>query len=107
MLLLFIVGSNLTDGMPQGQGLLAVVGHPEGQVFSILVEGQLVVPEHTVQVVPGPATMWTGRSPAVLTQQLSDPIALQLVCSALFFFMDKQYQILLFKEEGRLKTICT
>lgn len=66
-----------------------MVGHPEGQVFSILVEGQLAVPQHTVQVVPGPATMWTGMSPMVLIQQLTDPIALQLVCSAPFVFMDK------------------
>lgn len=57
MLPLLIVGSDLTDSMPQGQGLLSVIGYPQGQVFSILVEGQLAVPEHTVQVVPGPATM--------------------------------------------------
>lgn len=56
MLLLLIVDSNLTDGVPQGQRLLSMVGHPKGQVLSILVEGQLAVPEHTVQVVPGPTT---------------------------------------------------
>jgi hypothetical protein len=40
-----------------------VVRHPQGQVLGILVEGQLAIPEHTVQVVPGPAKMWTIRSP--------------------------------------------
>lgn len=55
MLLLLVVGSNLTDGVSQGQGLLPMVGDPQSQVFGILVEGQLTVPEHTVQIVPGPA----------------------------------------------------
>lgn len=70
MLLLLVVGSNLTDGMSQGQGLLPMVGHPQGQVLGILVEGQFAVPEHAVQVVPGPAKMQTGRSPTVLIQHL-------------------------------------
>ena len=70
MLLLLVVGSDLTDGMPQGQRLFPVVGHPQRQVLGVLIEGQLAIPEHTVQVVPGPATEQTGRSPAVLTQRL-------------------------------------
>lgn len=70
MLLLLIVGSNFTDGMSQGQGLLPVVGRPQGQVLGIFVEGQLAIPEHTVQVVPGPTKMQTGRSPTVLLQLL-------------------------------------
>ena len=70
VLLLLVVGSNLTDGMSQGQGLLPMVGHPQGQILGILIEGQLTVPEHTVQVVPGPVKVHTGRSPAVLTCML-------------------------------------
>ena len=66
MLLLLIVGSNLTDGMSQGQGLLPMVGYPQGQVLGILVEGQLTIPEYTVQVAPGPAKVQTGRSATIL-----------------------------------------
>lgn len=70
MLLLLVAGSNLTDGMSQGQGLLPMVGHPQGQVLGILVESQLAIPEHTVQVVPGPVRVQRGRSPTVLIQHL-------------------------------------
>lgn len=62
MLLLLVVGCNLTDGVSQGQGLLPMVGHPQCQVLGILVEGQLTVPEHTVEVVPGPAEIAAGSS---------------------------------------------
>lgn len=60
MLLLLVVGSNLTDGVSQGQGLLPVVGRPQGHVLGIFVKGQLAIPEHTVQVVPGPVRMKTA-----------------------------------------------
>lgn len=60
MLLLLVVGSNLTDGVSQGQGLLPVVGRPQGHVLGIFVKGQLAIPEHTVQVVPGPVKTKTA-----------------------------------------------
>lgn len=60
MLLLLVVGSSLTDGMSQGQGLLPMVGRPQGHVLGVFVKGQLAIPEHTVQVVPGPVKMKTA-----------------------------------------------
>lgn len=87
MLLLLIVDSNLTDGVPQGQGLLSMVGHPKGQVLSILVEGQLTIPEHTVQVVPGPATTWMGLSPVVLMQPLTTSSNNLAACFCFFVFV--------------------
>lgn len=83
MFLLLVVGSNLTDGMSQGQGILPMVGYPQSQVLGILVEGQLTIPEHTVQVVPGPAKMQTGGSPTILIQHFYNPYSFIIT----FFFI--------------------
>lgn len=96
MLLLLIVDSNLTDGVPQGQGLLSMVGHPKGQVLSVLVEGQLAVPEHTVQVVPGPATTQTGMSPVVLMQHRTTSSHSLAACFCFFvLFLVLRYDVIL------------
>lgn len=54
VLLLLVVGEDLPAGVPEGEGVLAVVRHSMREALSIFVGGELTRLQHAVQVGPRP-----------------------------------------------------